>query len=58
MAKEKKTFVCSACGALSGKWAGQCQECKEWNTIEEQVVSTSPSGTGRYGGYAGVMAEV
>lgn len=58
MAKEKKTYVCSACGAVSGKWAGQCQECKEWNTIDEQVVPVSSSNKGRYGGYAGAMAEV
>ena len=28
-------FVCTACGAASRKWAGQCEACGAWNTIEE-----------------------
>jgi DNA repair protein RadA/Sms len=27
--------VCSACGAISSKWAGQCPECGQWNVLEE-----------------------
>lgn len=30
-------YVCSNCGALSLSWTGRCQNCGEWNTIEEQV---------------------
>jgi DNA repair protein RadA/Sms len=41
MAKTKITFFCRACGAESPKWMGQCQSCKEWNTlIEEKIVKT------------------
>lgn len=36
MAKIRKSFVCHACGATYSKWQGQCSECREWNTIEEQ----------------------
>lgn len=38
-------YVCSACGAASGSWTGRCQNCGEWNTLQEQVeISTSTAG--------------
>ncbi len=53
MAKPKSNYSCSACGATSSKWAGQCADCGEWNTlIEVAVVATAPRG-GRFAGYAG-----
>lgn len=39
MAKKSK-YVCSNCGANSATWLGKCQMCGEWNTFEEEVVST------------------
>ncbi|MEJ2694088.1 MAG: hypothetical protein P8166_13850 [Candidatus Thiodiazotropha sp.] len=33
----KSIYVCSACGAVSPKWAGQCPECLAWNRMEEGV---------------------
>ncbi|MEJ6070509.1 hypothetical protein MT378_22350, partial [Psychrobacter sp. 16-Bac2893] len=27
MAKNKTSYVCQACGAHFGKWAGQCSDC-------------------------------
>ncbi|HSG97517.1 MAG TPA: DNA repair protein RadA [Woeseiaceae bacterium] len=43
MAKARKAYVCSACGAHSVKWAGQCPECGSWNTLAEtSVVSQRP----------------
>ena len=39
MVKVKTTYVCSACGADSAKWIGNCPSCGAWNTYhEEQVV--------------------
>ncbi len=38
MAKLKTTFFCQNCGAQYAKWQGQCNSCKEWNTIAEEVV--------------------
>ncbi len=39
MAKTKIEFVCRECGASHVQWAGQCLECKAWNTLEEIVIS-------------------
>lgn len=36
-------FVCSNCGAVYSAWAGRCNECGEWNTIQEEVTAM-PSG--------------
>jgi len=37
MAKAKSIYACSACGASSPKWQGQCPGCGEWNTLLESV---------------------
>lgn len=60
MAKQKKTYECSACGAFSSKWAGQCQDCGEWNCIEESLSARygAPLSGGKGHGYAGGPAEV
>ena len=41
MAKTKVEFVCINCGATHYQWAGQCSECKEWNILEEVLVTPS-----------------
>ncbi len=38
MAKTKTTFFCQNCGTQFAKWVGQCNSCKEWNTVVEEVV--------------------
>ncbi|MBT4123256.1 MAG: DNA repair protein RadA, partial [Candidatus Ruthia sp.] len=43
MAKAKIEFVCRECGASQPQWAGQCLTCKEWNTLEEVVLSIATS---------------
>ncbi len=37
MAKSKSIYVCSNCGFETPKWLGQCPECGEWSTLEEEV---------------------
>ena len=37
MAKNKTTYICKECGAVSGKWSGQCMDCNAWGSVEEQV---------------------
>ncbi len=38
MAKVKTTFFCQSCGTQYAKWQGQCNACKQWNTIVEEIV--------------------
>lgn len=38
MAKVKTTFFCQNCGTQYSKWQGQCNSCKQWNTIAEEMV--------------------
>ncbi len=63
MAKNKRIYGCTECGATSSKWAGQCGECQAWNTLVETVVDVTPTGgsgpsTGRSGHWAGQAAQV
>lgn len=38
--KSKSVYVCSECGYESAKWYGCCPECKEWNTMNEELKTT------------------
>ncbi|MCX6184042.1 MAG: AAA family ATPase, partial [Flavobacterium sp.] len=38
MSKIKTTFFCQNCGSQYAKWQGQCNSCKEWNTIAEEII--------------------
>lgn len=57
MAKAKTNYSCSACGAQTTKWAGQCPDCEAWNTMVEIAVQSSPR-SGRFAGYAGSAGAV
>ncbi len=59
MAKIKALYHCRECGASATKWAGQCQDCSGWNTLEESSISSS-SKNNRFSGYAdqALSAEV
>jgi len=37
MAKAKRRYVCQACGAVSPRWQGQCEDCGEWNSLVEEA---------------------
>lgn len=41
MAKPQKRYVCQACGSVTSKWAGQCADCGEWNTLVEEVAAAA-----------------
>lgn len=41
MAGNKSVYVCSECGYSSPKWYGKCPGCNEWNTMEEELLSTA-----------------
>jgi DNA repair protein RadA/Sms len=42
MAKASTQYACNACGASYGKWQGQCEDCKAWDTLSEEAGSTLP----------------
>ncbi|PKP42217.1 MAG: DNA repair protein RadA [Bacteroidetes bacterium HGW-Bacteroidetes-13] len=45
MAKIKTAFFCQNCGTQFAKWQGQCNSCKEWNTIVEELIHTGHAST-------------
>lgn len=38
MPKTKTTFFCQNCGTQHAQWVGQCSNCKQWNTVVEEVI--------------------
>lgn len=40
MKKTSKIFICESCGHEHIKWMGQCDSCKKWGTIIEEIVIT------------------
>lgn len=34
-------YVCSNCGFIFNSWMGRCQNCGEWNTLQEQVETST-----------------
>ena len=53
MARVKVLYVCSSCGASQSKWAGQCADCGEWNTMIESVPETGNKRSGISAAIAG-----
>lgn len=55
MAKKPKViYKCTSCSAIFPKWKGQCDDCKEWNTLEEDIQSqASTTEVLQHSGYAG-----
>lgn len=53
----RSVYACSACGAESPKWSGQCAECGAWNTLSEAVKAPAIKGP-RGGGYSGQAGSV
>jgi DNA repair protein RadA/Sms len=57
MAKVKTVYSCTACGAQHPQWTGQCADCGDWNTLQEELGSSrSVAATGpkaaRFEGFA------
>ncbi len=46
MSKIRKVFVCKNCSYETSSWLGQCPKCQEWNSFEENLISsTNASGS-------------
>jgi len=56
VAKTKTSFYCTACGSELSKWAGQCPDCKAWNTVEE-FRQAAIAGGARKSGYTGTTNQ-
>ena len=63
MARDGAVYVCQSCGAVHGKWAGQCSACNAWNSLVEEAASAppgalqAPKATGRPGRTRGLSFE-
>lgn len=42
MARATKNFVCQNCGTSASKWSGQCEGCGAWNSLSEEITSSTP----------------
>lgn len=40
MARAAVRYVCQGCGSVAPRWAGQCGDCGQWNTIQQEAAST------------------
>ncbi|RFB05635.1 DNA repair protein RadA [Parvularcula marina] len=45
MARATDTYVCQSCGAVYAKWAGRCDACGSWNSIEIEEGASAPPGS-------------
>jgi len=39
MSKQKTCYICQSCGAIHHKWAGRCEDCGDWNCLQEESVN-------------------
>ena len=42
MARDGAVHVCQSCGAVHGKWSGQCAGCGAWNSLVEETQARPP----------------
>ena len=45
MAKRGIRYVCTNCGETAFSWAGKCQQCGAWNTLQEEAILETPAGS-------------
>ncbi|MFA7441179.1 MAG: DNA repair protein RadA [Sphingomonadaceae bacterium] len=41
MARVPLQYVCQACGSAQRKWMGQCPDCGEWNTLQQEAAASA-----------------
>ncbi len=54
---DRVVYYCTSCGSKASKWAGQCSDCHEWNTMAESTAETSGKKSSRFAGYTGQGRE-
>ena len=45
MARSSQSYACQSCGNVTSKWAGRCDACGEWNSIEAEAAEAGPPGS-------------
>ena len=40
MGKRTTQYICQSCGAVFSKWMGQCDVCKDWNCVVEEITES------------------
>jgi DNA repair protein RadA/Sms len=57
MARQSPQFRCRECATLLSKWAGQCPDCKGWNSIDE--IAAMPATPGARSNWHGkIQSEI
>lgn len=41
MAKNSASYICQSCGATFAKWSGRCAVCGNWNSLTQQLETSS-----------------
>jgi len=54
----KRHYQCEQCGATASKWAGQCGDCGQWNTLVETVAAAAPSAQPRFQSFSGEAPRI
>lgn len=39
MSKTKTCYICQSCGAIHSKWSGRCDDCGDWNCLQEEAIN-------------------
>ncbi len=58
MKAPKRHYQCEQCGATASKWAGQCGDCGQWNTMVETVAAAAPSAQPRFQSFSGEAPRI
>ncbi|MEM6742348.1 MAG: DNA repair protein RadA [Pseudomonadota bacterium] len=53
MARKPAAYRCTACGSTHTRWAGRCDACGAWNTLEEDVGLSEGAGPAALGAARG-----
>ncbi|MBI4693335.1 MAG: DNA repair protein RadA [Gammaproteobacteria bacterium] len=56
--KTKRQYQCEQCGAAQSKWAGQCPDCGQWNTLVETLVADTAAAKSRHASYSGEAPRI
>lgn len=59
MAKTKTSYICQSCGSVYSQWAGKCEACGEWNSLQMETTDAGPpKGLGSTSGKKGKSLEL